>query len=71
MTGDDDLAETMRARLQVDLRSAMKRRDALEVSTLRCLIGALDNAGAVDDPLSSRWATGLVEDVGTCLHRVA
>jgi uncharacterized protein YqeY len=48
MTADTDFAETKRARLQADLRDAMKRRDAIAVSTLRCLIGAIDNAGAVD-----------------------
>jgi uncharacterized protein YqeY len=43
-----DFAETIRTQLQADLRDAMKRRDAVGVSTLRCLIAAIDNAGAVD-----------------------
>jgi uncharacterized protein YqeY len=48
MSDETDFAETMRARLQADLRDAMKRRETVAVSTLRCLIAAIDNAGAVD-----------------------
>lgn len=52
MTGKIDFADTMRTRMQADLRNAMKRRDAVEVSTLRCLIAAIDNAGAVASPVA-------------------
>lgn len=45
-----DPAETMRRRLQADLRAAMKARAALEVAVLRRLIAAIDNAGAVPLP---------------------
>ena len=48
MSEGADFAQTMRTRLQADLRDAMKRRAAVEISTLRCLIAAIDNAGAVD-----------------------
>ncbi len=53
MTKDSDFSIAIRARLQADLRGAMKRRDAVEISTLRCLMAALDNAGAVDSPNAS------------------
>jgi uncharacterized protein YqeY len=74
MSEDADFAETMRARLQADLRDAMKRRDAAAISTLRCLIAAIDNAGAVE----AREAGGATEvarrvltarDVGAVLRR--
>ena len=42
-----DAAEEMRQRLQADLRSALKRRNALEISVIRNLVAAIDNAGAV------------------------
>ena len=38
---------TTRERLQADLKTAMKQRDQLAVTTIRALIGAIDNAGAV------------------------
>jgi uncharacterized protein len=43
----DDAAEPMRARLQADLRAALKARNKLAVSVLRALIAAIDNAGAI------------------------
>lgn len=49
-----DAAVAMRHRLAMDLRGAMKTRDAVAVATLRTLIGTLDNAGAVEVPPSSR-----------------
>jgi uncharacterized protein YqeY len=63
MSEDTDFAETMRARLQTDLRDAMKRRETVAVSTLRCLIAAIDNAGAVappeeDAPARRDWSKG-------------
>jgi len=42
-----DPTDTMRKRMQTDLRAAMKSRDAAEIAVLRCLIAALDNAGAI------------------------
>jgi uncharacterized protein YqeY len=42
-----DAAETMRQRLQADLREAMKARDKPKLDLFRALISAIDNAGAV------------------------
>jgi len=42
-----DAAESMRQRLQADLREAMKLRDKAKLDVLRGLISAIDNAGAV------------------------
>jgi uncharacterized protein YqeY len=42
-----DPTDVMRARLKADLRAAMKARDAVKTGVLRCLIAALDNAGAI------------------------
>ena len=50
MSRDEDAAEAMRSRLQADLRQAMKKQDAFEVTTLRVLIATIDNAGAVPLP---------------------
>ena len=47
-----DAAEAMRQKLQTDLRVALKGRQALDVSVLRGLIAAIDNAGAV--PLTAK-----------------
>jgi uncharacterized protein YqeY len=43
-----DAVESLRARLSVDLRAAMKLRDRAAIDTLRCLLAVLDNAGAQD-----------------------
>ncbi len=43
----DDAAQAMRLRVAGDLKLAMKARDAAEISALRSLLSALDNAGAV------------------------
>lgn len=45
-----DAADALRERLQADLRSAMRARALAEVSVLRALIAAIDNAGAVPPP---------------------
>jgi uncharacterized protein YqeY len=45
-----DPTEAMRTRIQADLRLAMKARDSLETAVLRCLLAALDNAGAITPP---------------------
>jgi uncharacterized protein YqeY len=47
---EPDAAETTRQRLQQDLRLAMKRRQTCDVTVLRDLIAAIDNAGAVAQP---------------------
>jgi hypothetical protein len=43
----EDAAQVLRQRLEVDLRSAMKRRDEVAVAALRSVFQAVDNAGAV------------------------
>ena len=43
-----DAVEPLRARLSVDLLTAMKARDKWTIDTLRCLLAVLDNAGAQD-----------------------
>jgi uncharacterized protein YqeY len=43
-----DAVQPLRARLSADLLTAMKARDKVGVDTLRCLLAALDNAGAQD-----------------------
>ena len=40
--------EPLRARLFADLVVAMKARDKSTIDTLRCLLAAVDNAGAQD-----------------------
>ncbi len=50
-------------RMKADLLTAMKARDAVRVTTLRTMIAALDNAGAV--PVDSHMVplTGITPDV--------
>jgi uncharacterized protein YqeY len=43
----DDAAQALRSRVAGDLKLALKARDADEISALRSLLSALDNAGAV------------------------
>ena len=40
-------AEIMKARLRADLKAAMQNKRAVEMKTLRMLLGAIDNAEAV------------------------
>ncbi len=42
-----DTAESFRARLSAELRTAMIKRDHESISTIRCIMAAIDNAGAV------------------------
>jgi uncharacterized protein len=49
---EPDAAEATRQKLQTDLRAAIKARQSLDVSVLRGLIAAIDNAGAV--PLAAK-----------------
>jgi uncharacterized protein len=53
VSDESDAAEVMRRRLQADLRAAMKARANPDVSVLRALIAAIDNAGAVPLPPKS------------------
>jgi uncharacterized protein YqeY len=55
--------EALRERLAVELRGAMKARDALAVATLRSLLSALDNAGAVAVTKAHTPVFGLSGDV--------
>lgn len=53
----------MLERLRTDLLAARKARDGVEVSTIRSLIAAIENAGAVEDMASSAVPlTGLNHD---------
>lgn len=51
--GTDDVLTALRARLRADLKVAMKARDAVEVSALRSLLAALDDAEAVAPPATA------------------
>ena len=51
----------MRRRLQADLRALIKERRNAEVSVIRTLIAAIDNAGAVPLPPRSGAPPGEVE----------
>jgi hypothetical protein len=42
-----DMAGSLRRRLNVDLRLAMKAKDTIAISALRSVLSALDNASAV------------------------
>ena len=56
-------AEALRRRLADDLRAAMKARDAVAVATLRALLSAIDNAGAVTETKAHVPVVGLSGDV--------
>ena len=56
-----DAAASMRQRLQLDLRYAIKTRAVREVAALRQLIAAIDNAGAVPLPPKTEPTRGEVE----------
>lgn len=43
----NDAAEWFRTRLSDDLRAAFAARDRTAIRTLRCIMAAIDNAGAV------------------------
>jgi uncharacterized protein len=47
-----DAAELLKLRLRADLKTAMQARDALEISVLRSLMAAIDNAQAQPIDLS-------------------
>ena len=58
---DAELA--FRARLAADLKTALKTRDAAEISAVRSLIAAIDNAGAVATPAKNVPVYGQSGDV--------
>ena len=58
---ETDAAEAMRQRLQSDLRSAIKARAVRDVTVLRQLIAAIDNAGAVPLPPKAQQVSSEVE----------
>lgn len=66
---DDTPAEILRTRLRADLRSAMKAQAREEMTAVRALIAAIDNAESVEDSSPaprnrSRDVAGTVEGVG-------
>ena len=66
---EDTPAETLRSRLRYDLRAAMKAQERDEMSALRSLIAAIDNAEAADEaspvlPPSSEHVAGGVVGLG-------
>lgn len=54
---------TLLARMKADLTASMKARDHVRVATLRTMIAALDNAGAVAVDTHHVPLTGLTPDV--------
>jgi uncharacterized protein YqeY len=60
---DPPSAESVRARIQRDLRSAMKARDAVKLRTLRVMLAALDNASAVEQTEAHVPVIGRSSDV--------
>lgn len=57
-----DAADRFRARLAEELRAAMAERDQATIRTLRCIMAALDNAGAVaQDAQASYVAASITE----------
>ncbi len=56
-------AERMRKRIETDLMAAMRSRDMVAVKTLRSLLGALDNASAVDPTSREARADGSSTEV--------
>jgi uncharacterized protein len=53
----------LRARLAAQLRAAMKAHDQIRVATLRSVLSALDNAGAVAETTAHVPVIGLSGDV--------
>ena len=53
----------LRTRIETALRTAMKAREKVPISTLRTLLSALDNAGAVSQEGAPSSVTGLSADV--------
>jgi hypothetical protein len=56
-----DPAERFRTRLSEQLRAAFADRDSAAIRTLRCVMAALDNAGAVSLEEASRAAPSTTE----------
>ena len=57
-----DFASTLQLRLRADLKTAMQERRSAEVSVLRSLIAAIDDAQAV--PVGDRQRTHVVRQFG-------
>ena len=57
----NDPAERFRARLSEQLRAAFAARDSATIRTLRCVMAAIDNAGAVSLEEVRRAATATTE----------
>lgn len=57
------MSETVLERLRADLKVALANRDRLEVSQIRTLIAAVENAEAVEVETSTRPRFGLDHDV--------
>lgn len=57
------MGETVPGRLRADLKVALANRDRLEMSQIRTLIGAIENAEAVDVEHSTEFKLGLGHDV--------
>lgn len=69
---DGDAMTVLRARLRTDLTAAMKARSAVEVSAIRSLLAALDDAEAVAPPatravseLAGEYVAGAAVGVGS------
>lgn len=60
---DDDMLTALRARLRDDLKSAMKSRSAVNVSAIRSLLAALDDAEAVAPPATAPVSAAAGEHV--------
>jgi len=58
-----DLLETIRTRLERDLRREMLARNRLAVDTIRTLLSAIDNAGAVPATDSVEPTIGRFDEV--------
>jgi uncharacterized protein YqeY len=56
-------ADLLRTRLAAQLRAAMKARDQITVATLRSVLSALDNAGAIAETAAHVPMIGLSSDV--------
>jgi hypothetical protein len=54
---------SLHARIKGDLPNAMRERQTVVVSTLRSLMAAIDNAGAVEQPAPSGPIVGKPADV--------
>ena len=54
------MVEELRKKLSEDLKNAMREKDVIAVSTIRTLMGRIDNAGAVPVALGSLPVSGAI-----------